>query len=270
MPSNGLSVVRRLPMLFSVENLSLVSNYRTLLDSVSFDVRQGEYLAVIGPNGAGKSTLLKCLDRIRCGWSGKVMFDNKPLQDYAPAALAKRIAFVQQAISVEFAFTVRHLVEMGRYPHLKPLSPLNESDKEIAEEAMRMMEVEHLAERTLDTLSGGERQKVHIAAALAQQTEILFLDEPTAYLDYRYQSEIGRLLRSLNQNEGKTVIEVTHDVNRAVTDATHVIALSSGKTVFDGSPAYLMQPECLENIFGISFQFAAHPVLPLKIAVPGI
>jgi iron complex transport system ATP-binding protein len=256
--------------LFSVKNLSVVRNQRMLLDSISFDVRQGEYTAVIGPNGAGKSTLLKCLANLRSDWKGSVLFASKALQSYAPAALARRIAFVQQSLSVEFAFTVRQLVEMGRYPYLKALSPLSETDKEIAEDAMRTMDVLHLADRTMDTLSGGERQKVHIATALTQQAEILFLDEPTAYLDYRYQSEIGRLLRSLNQNEGKTVIEVTHDVNRAVTDATHVIALGSGKIVFDGSPAYLMQPDKLEQVFGISFQFADHPVLPLKIAVPGI
>jgi iron complex transport system ATP-binding protein len=158
---------------------------------------------------------------------------------------------------------------MGRYPHLKYLSPLTDEDQHIVAEAMATMGIAHLAERTIETLSGGEMQKVHLATALVQQADILFLDEPTTYLDYKYQSEIGRLLRTINQQQHKTIIEVTHDVNRALLDATHVIALSEGKIVFDGSPAILMDTEYLRKIYDIDFQFADHPSLPLKIVVPG-
>jgi iron complex transport system ATP-binding protein len=254
-------------VLFSVKNLSLVRNHKTLLDDVSFDIKNGDYLAVIGPNGAGKSTLLRCLDNIQADWTGSILFDGKSLQSYSASALAKRVAVVQQAVAIEFSFTVRQFIEMARYPHLHTLSPLSQEDKDIAEEAMRAMDVAHLAARSIGTLSGGERQKVHIAAALAQQTDILLLDEPTAYLDYKYQSEIGRLLRSLNRNDGKTIIEVTHDVNRAVTDATQVIALSSGKIIFNGNPEALIQPDTLRTIYGIGFHFTNHPVLPTQIAV---
>jgi len=257
-------------MLISVRNLTYRAGTKTLLDDLSFDVQTGEYLTIIGPNGAGKSTLLKCLDNILTGWSGSILLDGVPLKQIPQIHLARRIAFVQQSVSKLFSFTVRQLVDMGRYPHLKWFSPLTEEDQHIITEAMTSMGIAHLADRTIETLSGGEMQKVHLATALVQQTPILFLDEPTTYLDYKYQSEIGRLLRTINQQQSKTIIEVTHDVNRALLDATHVIALSEGKIVFDGSPGYLMNTDHLRNIYGIDFQFADHPSLPLKIVVPGM
>jgi iron complex transport system ATP-binding protein len=256
-------------MLISVRNLAYRVGNKTLLDGLSFEVQTGEYLTIIGPNGAGKSTLLKCLDNILTGWSGSILLDDVSLQQIPQIQLARRIAFVQQSVSKLFSFTVRQLVEMGRYPHLNWLSPLTEEDQQIVENAMTAMGIAPLADRTIETLSGGEMQKVHLATALVQQADILFLDEPTTYLDYKYQSEIGRLLRTINQQQGKTIIEVTHDVNRALLDATHVVALSEGKIVFDGSPSFLMDTDHLRNIYGIDFQFADHPSLPLKIVVPG-
>lgn len=256
-------------MLISVQNLTYRVGNKVLLGDLSFDVQSGEYFTIIGPNGAGKSTLLKCLDNILTGWSGTILLDGVPLQQIPQIHLARRIAFVQQSVSKLFSFTVRQLVEMGRYPHLKWLSPLTEEDQHIVVEAMTAMGIVHLKDRTIETLSGGEMQKVHLATALVQQADILFLDEPTTYLDYKYQSEIGRLLRTINQQQSKTIIEVTHDVNRALLDATHVIALAEGKIAFDGSPDYLMDTDHLRNIYGIDFQFADHPSLPLKIVVPG-
>ncbi len=225
--------------MLAVHNLTLIRNGKTLLDDISFEVRRGEYLAIIGPNGAGKSTLLKCLDKLVSGWSGKIFFDGEELRQISHKRLAKRIAYVRQAGPTTFAFTVRQMVEMGRYPHLKPLSPISGADDIIVEEALAAMEVTHLAERNIETLSGGEQQKVQLATALAQQADTLFLDEPTTWLDYRHQSEIGNLLRAFNQVNGKTIVEVTHDVNRAVLDATHVIALGGGKIVYDGNPRFL-------------------------------
>ena len=256
--------------LLSVRNLTLVNNGRPLLDDVSFAVAPGEYLAVIGPNGAGKTTLLKCIDLLLTSWNGEILFDGVSVRKIPRKTLARRIAYVQQSVRPVFAFTVQQIVEMGRYPHLKPFSPISETDQKIVADAMETMGVTELADRYLDTLSGGERQKVQIAAALAQEADVLFLDEPTTYLDYKHQSEIGRLLRTFNQRHRKTIIEVTHDVNRAVLDATHVIALVEGRIQFDGSPRYLMEPEHLRSIYRVDFQFVDHPTLPLKIVVPGV
>ena len=255
-------------MLFTVRNLTYGVASKTLLDDLSFDVQAGEYLTIIGPNGAGKSTLLKCLDNLLTDWTGNILFDGVSLKHIPQIDLARRIAFVQQSVTTLFSFTTQQLVEMGRFPHLNWLSPLSENDRRIVKEAMTDMGIDHLSHRPLDTLSGGEMQKVHLATALVQQADVLLLDEPTTYLDYKYQSEIGRLLRSINR-QGQTIIEVTHDVNRALLDATHVIALSEGKRVFDGGPAFLMDTDHLRNIYGIDFLFADHPSLPLKIVVPG-
>ena len=256
--------------MFKITNLSLIRSGRRILDGVSFGVEKGEYLAVIGPNGAGKSTLLRCLDRILTQWTGEILFEGTPIQKIPKKNLAKRIAFVQQMAPLGFAFTVRQLVEMGRYPHLSALSPISQSDQEIVDQAIETLQLQPFQERLVDTLSGGERQKVYIAVALAQQADILFLDEPTAHLDYKHQSEIGTLLRTFSQKNGKTIIEVTHDVNRAVLDATHVLAIADGRVVFDGNPEYLMDAEHLRDIFQVHFDFTNHPTLPLKIAVPGV
>jgi iron complex transport system ATP-binding protein len=260
--------------LFSVSHLSISrgkgSQRKTLLDDISFSVKRGGYFAVIGPNGAGKSTLLKCLGRLLTGWTGTIIFDSIPLHQWDSKHFARRAAFVQQNPPAVFGFTVSQIVEMGRYPYLTPLSPVSEEDRNVVEQSLEIMGIAHLAERAADTLSGGELQKVQLATALTQQADILLLDEPTTYLDYKHQSGIGRLLRSLNQEHGKTVIEVTHDVNRAILDATHVIAICSGKIVFDGSPQYLMEPEHLRSIYDVDFQMVEHPVLPLKLVVPGL
>jgi iron complex transport system ATP-binding protein len=257
-------------MLISVRNLSVKFNNNILLDNISFQIAEGEYVAIIGCNGAGKSTLLRCLDKIITNWTGEIFFDKISLSKISIKQVARRISFVRQTTIEGFTFTVRQVVEMGRYPHLKPLTPISQIDQQIVEEVMEVVTVDKISDRNFDTLSGGEKQKVLLATALAQKTDVLLLDEPTTYLDYKHQSEIGKILRDLNQKHGKTIIEVTHDVNRAVLDATHVIALGNGTILFDGTPQYLMNPTHLQNIYNINFQFTNHPVLPLKLAIPAI
>jgi iron complex transport system ATP-binding protein len=254
--------------LLSVRNLTVKRKTKTLLNAVSFDVVPGEHLTIIGANGAGKSTLLKCLDNLLTPWTGEILFEGQPIRKISQRKLARRIAYVQQFVPGIFAFTVRQRVEMGRYPHLKPLSSISETDQQIVEEAMRLMDIMHLADRFVETLSGGEMQKVQLAAALAQQTDVLCLDEPTTYLDYKHQREIGQWLRIFNQKQAKTIIEITHDVNRAAMESTHVIALNAGNIVFDGQPTLLMTQENLRNIYGVRFQLTDHPALPIKIVVP--
>jgi iron complex transport system ATP-binding protein len=257
-------------MFVSVYNLTLRVNSSILLDNISFNVVKGEYVAIIGRNGAGKSTLLKCIDKIITKWTGNIFIENISLNKISQKQLARKIAFVRQAALSGFAFTVKQIVEMGRYPHLKPLSPISQFDQQIVSESMELMNIDKISHRNFDTLSGGEKQKVLLATALAQKTDILLLDEPTTYLDYKHQREIGKILRNLNQEHKKTIIEVTHDVNRAVLDSTHVIALGNGKILFDGTPQYLMNTTNLQNIYDINFQFTNHPELPLKLAIPGI
>ncbi|MHB8897457.1 MAG: ABC transporter ATP-binding protein [Thermoguttaceae bacterium] len=241
---------------------------RQILRDVSFTVRKGEYLSIVGPNGAGKTTLLKCLDRIYRGGTGRIAVFGRPLLSYSQRDLARRLSYVPQADGRVFPFTVEQFVLMGRYPYLNPFSSVGREDLQTVRRVMQRTGVDEFAHRTLDTLSGGERQKVYIAAALAQGAEVLLLDEPTTFLDYRHQSEVRDLLTEINRSSAVTVVAVTHDVNRAAIDSHRMVALCDGEVVFDGPPVEIMRPEVLERIYGTSFLLVGHPNGDVPIIAP--
>ena len=252
----------------SVRDLNYRFGSRVLFEGISFDVMPGEYAAIIGPNGSGKTTLLRCILRILGDWGGSVAFDGVSVRKIGRKRLARRIAYVQQSLTTIFPFTVRQIVEMGRYPHLHPLTSLSDEDRRIVDESLEVMEVTHFAERKIDTLSGGERQKVILAAALAQQPDLMLLDEPTTFLDYKHQAEICRYLRQINQERKTTILEVTHDVNRAALEATHILAIAEGRVAFDGSPDDLMNAMQLQAVYRTNFELVNHPSLSKKMIVP--
>lgn len=241
---------------------------KPVLCDVSFCVGRGEYLSIVGPNGAGKTTLLKCLDRIHRGGAGRISIFGRPLAEYRQRELARLLSYVPQADGRIFAFTVEQFVLMGRYPYLNPLSSIGHDDREAVRRVMRRTGIETFAHRTLDTLSGGERQKVYIAAALAQGAKVLLLDEPTTFLDYHHQAEIRDLLSEVNRQSGVTIVAVTHDVNRAALDSDRIVALSDGSVVFDGTPAQIMRPETLERIYGTPFLLVGHPEGDVPMIAP--
>jgi cobalamin transport system ATP-binding protein len=254
--------------ILEIAEFSFQIGSKEILHDVSFSVRQGEYLSIVGPNGAGKTTLLKCLDRIYRGGTGKITVFDQPLESYRQRDLARRLSYVPQADGRVFPFTVEQFVLMGRYPYLNPFSSVGHEDMEAVHQVMERTAVDEFAHRKLDTLSGGERQKVYIAAALAQGAEVLLLDEPTTFLDYRHQAEVRDLLAEVNRNSGVTVVAVTHDVNRAAMDSHRVVALSEGTVVFDGTPSEIMQPEVLQRIYGTSFLLVGHPQGDVPIIAP--
>ncbi len=256
--------------MLSVRNLHYRFGSRPLFRELSFDIRQGEYVGLIGPNGVGKTTLLRCILRILSDWTGSIEYGGVSVRNIRRKQLARKIAYVQQSLSTVFAFTVRQAVEMGRYPHLSPLAPLSRDDRNIVEESLEAMGVRHFSERMIDSLSGGERQKVLLAAALAQEPDLLLLDEPTTFLDYRHQEEICHYLRRINRERKLTILEITHDLNRAALDCSHIIALADGQVVFDGPPDSLMSPERLRTIFGIDFALAQHPRLGTNMILPRV
>ena len=239
-----------------------------VLRDVSFSVRAGEYLSIVGPNGAGKTTLLKCLDRIYRGGTGRIAIFGRPLALYRQRELARLLSYVPQADGPLVAFTVEQFVLMGRYPYLNPLSSIAHQDRQAVRRVMRRTGIEPLAHRTLDTPSGGDRQKVYIAAALAQGAEVLLLDEPTTFLDYRHQAEIRDLLGEVNRQSAVTIVAVTHDVNRAALDSDRIIALSAGSVVFDGTPAQIMRPQTLQRIYGTPFLLVDHPEGDVPMIAP--
>jgi iron complex transport system ATP-binding protein len=240
-----------------------------ILRDVSFSVVRGEYLSIVGPNGAGKTTLLKCIDRLLIGGTGRIEVFGRPLGSYRQKDLARRISYVPQADGRVIPFTVRQFVLMGRYPYLSPFSSIDEEGCHAVDEAMETTGTAEFADRRLDTLSGGERQKVYIAAALAQGSDILLLDEPTTFLDYRHQAEIRDLLSRVNQQSKATIVCVTHDLNRAALDSDRIVALRAGRVLFTGTPAEIMKPEVLQTLFQTPFLLTPHPQAAIPAIVPG-
>ncbi len=252
-----------------IETLSFAIRGTPILSDVSARIGAGETWSVIGSNGAGKSTLLKCLLRIHSGWTGHVRLFGQDLHDFSQRTLARRIAYVPQPGGDQrFPYTVAEFVRMGRYAYSGPFGTARPGDNAAVESAMKSTDVDVFADRTLDTLSGGERQKVFIAAALAQQSDILLLDEPTAFLDYRHQAEVAKILHAINRDTGTTIVSVIHDVNSALLTGGSVLALRNGAVAWTGSASGLADARVLESIFGATFRFLDDPVTGLRLIAP--
>ena len=254
--------------LIKVRDFSFSIGNKNILKKISFSVRKGELLSIIGPNGAGKTTLLKCFVRILTGGEGKISIRGMPVDSYSQKEWAKLIGYVPQSNGRAFPFTVREFVLMGRYPHLSPFSMVSNEDKNVVNKVLELTGTTQFAERRMGTLSGGERQKVFIAGALAQGSDILMLDEPTSFLDYRHQSEVLELLRSINEESRVTILLVTHDINSATITSERILALKNGSLVFSGTPEETMRNEVLEEIFEKSFRFVDHPLTGIPMIVP--
>lgn len=249
-------------------DVSYTISGKTILSEVSFSLTSANYLSIIGPNGAGKTTLLKCLNRLLHTSSGTVEVLGKPIESYRQREIARLIGYVPQADSYYLPFSVFEFVLMGRYPHLSPFSTVSVEDKAIAMAAIEQAGGEDISDRSMHTLSGGERQKVFIAAALAQEARILLLDEPTTFLDYRHQVEIMDLMKRLNRDEGITIVAVTHDVNTALRMGGEVLGLKDGRVAFQGTPAELLENDTLESIYETPFRFVADAESDLPIVQP--
>lgn len=243
-----------------VRDLVCALGGRNVLDGVSLRVESGQFVSLLGPNGAGKSTLLRSLLRIVRPASGSVSIGDRALTAFAQRELARVVGYVPQADARYLPFRVREFVLMGRYPHLSPFSSITEADTRASEDAMRRTDTFAFAERPMDTLSGGERQRVFIAAALAQGAQILLLDEPATFLDYRHQVDVLGLLRRLNRDEGVTMVYVTHDVNSVVRFSHHTVALKDGRVRFAGSPGELLGAGVLEDVYDAPFERLVSPV----------
>jgi ABC-type cobalamin/Fe3+-siderophores transport system ATPase subunit len=235
-----------------LEELALELGGVSILKDVSFSVARGEYVSIIGPNGAGKTTLLRCLLGMYA-YQGSARIDGVECSACASRTLARLISYVPQTHDIEFPLTVYDFVMMGRYPYLSPLSPAQKRDEEAVERAMDITGTAQFRNRTLRTLSGGERQKVYIAAALAQETPIMLLDEPATFLDWRHQSEVMTLLKKINTECGATILAVNHDLNSAAHWSDRIIALKDGNTFSTGTPQDLIQPAPLEALFETPF-----------------
>ncbi|MGE4490464.1 MAG: ABC transporter ATP-binding protein [Kiritimatiellales bacterium] len=235
-----------------IEKLSLELNGTPVLNDVSFNVQSGEYVSIIGPNGAGKTTLLRCLLGMY-SYRGSVRVNETECRSCDSRTLARQVSYVPQTHDIEFPLTVYDFVMMGRYPYLSALAPAQQRDEDAVERAMQITGTSSFRTRSLRTLSGGERQKVYIAAALAQETPIILLDEPSTFLDWKHQAEIMTLIRKINRECRVTVLAVNHDLNSAAHWSDRIIALKNGQVFFSGTPEKLITPERLNPLFGTEF-----------------
>ncbi len=220
-----------------------------ILKDISFSVQPGDFLGIIGPNGSGKSTLLKILARLLTAKEGSVSLSGLDLKQYPVRTLAKKIALVPEETSLNFPFTVEELVLMGRSPHLSFLQPLTNKDHLQANECMGKTSIRALASRLVNELSNGERQRVFIAQALAQEPDILLLDEPTAHLDINHQIEIFNVLKNLQEQHGLTIITVTHDLNLAALYCNTLLLLKKGEIFNQGTPAQVITAENIKKVY---------------------
>ncbi len=253
--------------LLKVENLSLCLGGTKILVQLSFEVRAGEYLSIIGPNGAGKTSLLRCLLGVLSLNEGKIFLRGQPLDTFSRKKIAALVSYVPQTAPTGLPFLVEDFVALGRYPHLSFLRLPSEKDRLAVQSALEITGTAKFARRSLDTLSGGERQKVLIAAALAQETEIILLDEPTAFLDPRHRVDILQCLKQINRQKGTSILAVTHDINAAAAFSHRILALKEGKPVFIGNKTELVHSKVLSSIYETDFLLASHPEANLPVVM---
>jgi len=239
-----------------------------VLHQISLTVEAGERVAIIGPNGAGKTTLLKCLNGLLRPQQGQVFIMDKPAPAYAARQLARTVAYVPQPMNSGLPFPVRDFIMMGRYPHWSTLSHVSAADREAVGQALEITGTTHLATRIHATLSGGERQKVMLAAALAQQAPILLLDEPSAFLDPGHQYDIDCILLAVNRRDGVTIVTATHDLNRAALTHDRIVGLRDGSVICDAVPAAVLQPDVLQQLYRTSFVMVQHPDSDAAMILP--
>lgn len=243
-----------------VDNITVRAGRKTILDTVSCDIGENEFLMIIGPNGAGKTTLLRAICGLAKPQSGRIALYGKDLAAYSRKQLAATLALVPQTMNMEFSFSVAETVLMGRYPYLGMLEQEKKQDHEIAGRAMAFTQVEHLAGRTLDQLSGGERQRVIIARAICQQPRTMLLDEPTAALDPSHRLRIMKLMQRLREEKKITVVMVSHDLNLAGQFAGRILLMKEGKVVAGGTPREILVPDLLQVAYGCVMHVDSHPV----------
>jgi iron complex transport system ATP-binding protein len=230
-----------------------------VLDRVSLEAQRGTILGLLGPNGSGKTTLLRLLSGVLPPRSGQVLIDGHPLSQLTRRDIARRIAVVPQETRTAFDFSVIDMVLMGRYPHLGPFELEGAADQDIARDALAATGTEALADRPFSTLSGGEKQRVVVASALAQASELLLLDEPTAALDLRFQFEIAALLKRLNAERGTTLVVSTHDLNLAASLCQRVMLLRQGRVIAHGSIEDTLTEGNIRLLYDVDAEVAFHP-----------
>ncbi|WP_314502487.1 ABC transporter ATP-binding protein [uncultured Microbacterium sp.] len=256
------------PHSLSAEALRLGYGERTIVDGLDLHVPAGRITAIVGANGCGKSTLLRALARLIVPRAGRVVLDGKALHDRPTKEVARMLGLLPQAPVAPEGIVVSDLVGRGRHPHQRLLARFTAHDYDIVAESLAATGISEFADRPVDELSGGQRQRVWIAMALAQQTDILLLDEPTTFLDLAHQVEVLDLLTDLNRQRGTTIVMVLHDLNLAARYADHLFAMRDGAIVASGAPSAIVTSGLIREVFSLDAVVVPDPVSGTPIVVP--
>ncbi|MFE6223793.1 ABC transporter ATP-binding protein [Streptomyces sp. NPDC057854] len=253
----------------TARGLTLAYENRVVVEDLDLAVPDGKVTVIVGPNACGKSTTLRALGRLLKPERGAVLLDGEELAKLPTKAIARAVGLLPQTPVAPEGITVADLVARGRQPHQAWWKQWSEEDERAVTEAMARTDVTALADRSVDELSGGQRQRVWIAMALAQETDLLLLDEPTTYLDIAHQVEVLDLVRRLNRSRGRTVVLVLHDLNQAARYADHLIAMKAGRVVTQGPPAEVVTDAMVRDVFGLPAVVVPDPVTGSPLVVPG-
>ena len=252
----------------SAESLALGYGDRVIIDGLDLQIPPGRITAIVGANGCGKSTLLRALSRLIPARSGQVVLDGKALHSRPTKEVARTLGLLPQSPIAPEGIAVADLVGRGRHPHQKLLARWSTRDYEVVAQSLEATGTSDLADRAVDELSGGQRQRVWIAMALAQETDILLLDEPTTFLDVAHQVEVLDLLTDLNRERGTTIVMVLHDMNMASRYADHLFALRDGRIVASGAPSEVVTSELIRDVFDLDALVVPDPVSGAPIVLP--
>ena len=250
------------------KDLTLAYGERTIIDQMDLDIPKGEITVFIGGNGCGKSTLLRSIARLMKPKEGSVLLDGESISSLSTKEVARKMAILPQTPVSPEGLTVLQLVKQGRYPHQSWLKQWSRKDEEIVEDALRATGMEEFRDRKVDELSGGQRQRAWIALTLAQDTDIILLDEPTTYLDMTHQIEILDLLFELNEREGRTIVMVLHDINLACRYAHNIVAIRDREVYAQGKPEEVISCELVKHVFGMDCQVSSDPLFGTPLCIP--
>ena len=251
-----------------VNSLAVGYTDRLVIESLDINVPHGEITAIVGANACGKSTLLRAMSRLLRPKGGQVLLDGKDVHSMPAKQLARSMGLLPQSPIAPEGITVADLVGRGRHPHQRVLARWSREDDEAVAAALTATETHPLAERPVDELSGGQRQRVWLAMVLAQDTDVLLLDEPTTFLDVAHQVEVLDLLTDLNRKRGTTIVMVLHDLNLAARYADRLVAMSNGAIHAVGTPREVLTPEVVRTVFGIECKVISDPVSGTPMMVP--
>lgn len=252
----------------TAESVTLGYDRRIIARDLSVEIPDHSFTVVVGPNACGKSTLLRALSRMLRPSEGRVLLDGAAIHSLPAKKVARTLGLLPQSSVAPDGITVADLVARGRYPHQGLLRQWSPDDERTVQESMAATRIGDLADRYVDELSGGQRQRVWIAMALAQQTPLLLLDEPTTFLDIQHQIEVLDLCAELHETGGRTLVAVLHDLNHAARYATHLIAMRDGAVVAEGPPAEVVTAPLVERVFGLRCQVIEDPETGTPLVVP--